>query len=170
MSHSQPRFCPQCGQKTLSQCSAKQFVCTHCQFTYFHNPAAAVMIAITVEDELLIAIRGREPGLGGWDLPGGFVDPDESLEQAAIREIQEELGITIDTLTYQGSFSNTYRYKEVEYKTCDTFFVCSLPSKPTLIAQDDVAEVLWVKKQDIELERFAFLSTQHAVSQWLQQK
>ncbi len=57
----------------------------HCQFTYFHNPAAAVMVAITVKDELLIAIRGREPGLGGWDLPGGFVDPDESLEQAAIR-------------------------------------------------------------------------------------
>ncbi|WP_318419052.1 NUDIX hydrolase [Photobacterium leiognathi] len=67
MSHSQPCFCPQCGQKTLSQCSAKQFVCMHCQFTYFHNPAAAVMVAITVKDELLIAIRGREPGLGGWD-------------------------------------------------------------------------------------------------------
>ncbi|WP_318443721.1 NUDIX hydrolase [Photobacterium leiognathi] len=169
MSHSQPCFCPQCGQKTLSQCSAKQFACTHCQFTYFHNPAAAVMVAITVEDELLIAIRGREPGLGGWDLPGGFVDPDESLEQAAVREIQEELGLTIDTLDYQGSFSNTYCYKYVEYKTCDTFFICQLPTKPTLIAQDDVAEVMWVNKRNIELERFAFLSTRQAVSLWLQQ-
>ncbi|WP_318411921.1 NUDIX hydrolase [Photobacterium leiognathi] len=169
MSHSQPCFCPQCGQKTLSQCSAKQFVCTHCQFTYFHNPAAAVMVAIIVEDELLIAIRGREPGLGGWDLPGGFVDPDESLEQAAVREIQEELGLTIGTLHYQGSFSNTYCYKNVEYKTCDTFFICQLPTKPTLIAQDDVAQVMWVNKRNIELERFAFPSTRQAVSQWLQQ-
>ncbi|WP_318496117.1 NUDIX hydrolase [Photobacterium leiognathi] len=169
MSHSQPCFCPQCGQKTLSQCSAKQFVCTHCQFTYFHNPAAAVMVAIIVEDELLIAIRGREPGLGGWDLPGGFVDPDESLEQAAVREIQEELGLTIGTLHYQGSFSNTYCYKNVEYKTCDTSFICQLPTKPTLIAQDDVAEVMWVNKRNIELERFAFPSTRQAVSQWLQQ-
>ncbi len=169
MSHSQPCFCPQCGQKTLSQYSTKQFVCTHCQFTYFHNPAAAVMVVIIVEDELLIAIRGREPGLGGWDLPGGFVDPDESLEQAAVREIQEELGLTIDTLHYQGSFSNTYCYKNVEYKTCDTFFICQLPTKPTLIAQDDVAEVMWVNKRNIELERFAFLSTRQAVSQWLQQ-
>ncbi|WP_236688001.1 NUDIX hydrolase [Photobacterium angustum] len=161
------RFCPQCGKSSLTRSSNKQFTCSECDFTYFHNPAAAVMVALSYEDELLVAIRGRNPGLGLWDLPGGFVDPNESLEQAVIREIQEELNLTLTDFTYQGSFSNTYCYKNIEYKTCDTFFSHQLLDKPTLIAQDDVADLLWVKKQDIKLENFAFPSTQRAVELWL---
>ena len=162
-----PLFCPQCGKSSLIHLSNKQFTCNACNFTYFHNPAAAVMVALSYEDELLVAIRGRNPGLGLWDLPGGFVDPNESLEQAVIREIQEELNLTLTDFTYQGSFSNTYCYKKIEYKTCDSFFSHQLLGKPTLTARDDVADILWVKKTDIKLENFAFTSTQRAVELWL---
>ncbi|WP_238029539.1 MULTISPECIES: NUDIX domain-containing protein [unclassified Photobacterium] len=167
MINSYSLFCPQCGKQYLSRASNKQFTCSACDFTYFHNPAAAVMVALSYKDELLIAIRSRNPGLGLWDLPGGFVDPDESLEQAAIREIQEELNLTLTDFTYQGSFSNTYCYKNIEYKTCDSFFSHQLTHKPKLVAQDDVAEIMWVKKCDIKLEHFAFLSTKRAVKLWL---
>ncbi|ENO8808379.1 NUDIX domain-containing protein [Photobacterium damselae] len=158
-------YCPQCGSPSLERVSYKEFICQQCQFTYFHNAAAAVMVAIVVNDEVLVAIRGRDPKKGMYDLPGGFVDPNESLEQAAVREIKEELGLSIYSLTYVHSYSNTYQYKTVEYKTCDCFFIVKLDQKPTVIAQDDVAEVQWVNIHNIDITQFAFTSTQQAIEQ-----
>lgn len=54
-------YCPQCGSPSLERVSYKEFICQQCQFTYFHNAAAAVMVAIVVNDEVLVAIRGRAP-------------------------------------------------------------------------------------------------------------
>ena len=156
-------YCPACGQLSLLGVSANKFCCQQCQFTYFQSTAAAVMVAICYKDELLVAVRARDPGIGMWDLPGGFVDPDESLEKAVVRELQEELGIVVSGAKYVSSNSNTYRYKNVEYKTCDAFFVVEMDKKPELIAQDDVASVKWVKLSEVDIERFAFESTKKAV-------
>jgi NADH pyrophosphatase NudC (nudix superfamily) len=156
-------YCPACGEKSFFTISSKQFRCEQCQFTFFQNPAAAVMVAICYQDELLVAIRSRDPGIGMWDLPGGFVDQDESLETAVVRELQEEIGIEVTGAKYVCSNSNTYRYKEVEYKTCDAFFVVELDKKPEIIAQDDVASVKWIKLSEVDIERFAFESTKKSV-------
>jgi ADP-ribose pyrophosphatase YjhB (NUDIX family) len=121
------------------------------------------MVAICYQDELLIAIRGREPGLGMWDLPGGFVDPDESLEQAVVRELQEELDFTVTNPRYIASNPNTYLYKNIEYKTLDAFFVVELEHKPQLRALDDVQAIQWTKLSDVNLEEFAFESAKRAV-------
>ncbi|MFT6928516.1 MAG: NAD+ diphosphatase [Psychromonas sp.] len=156
-------YCPQCGLKSLETISSKKLFCGQCQFTFFQNTAAAVMVAICCQDELLVATRGRNPGIGMWDLPGGFVDPDESLENAVVRELYEELDITVTAAKYIFSNSNTYLYKDVEYKTCDAFFVVELDEKPTVQAQDDVAAVEWVKLADVDITRFAFESAKKAV-------
>jgi NAD+ diphosphatase len=156
-------YCPKCGIKSLETISSKKFVCEQCQFTFYQNTAAAVMVAICYQDELLVATRARNPGIGRWDLPGGFVDQDESLEDAVVRELYEELDITVTGAKYIFSNSNTYFYKEVEYKTCDAFFVVKLDAKPLVQAQDDVAAVEWVKLADVDIKRFAFESTKKSV-------
>lgn len=156
-------YCPKCGVKSLETISSKHFSCGQCKFTFFQNTAAAVMVAICCQDELLVATRGRNPGIGMWDLPGGFVDPNETLEQAVVRELYEELDITVTGATYIFSNSNTYLYKNIEYKTCDAFFVVELDEKPIVQAQDDVAAVEWVKLADVDLTRFAFESAKKAV-------
>lgn len=152
--------CPSCGSLSLAAQGPKAYACTQCAFTYFHNTASAVLAVITYDNEVLVAVRGREPGKGQLDLPGGFVDYDESLETALCRELQEELNITLspEQLRYVGSAPNTYRYRDIEYKTCDVFFHIALTQRPDVQAGDDVAALKWVTAGNLNAEDFAFPS------------
>ncbi len=85
------KFCPSCGEDTLQQHCMKSLQCAICQCTLFLNTAAGVGAIITCGEELLLAIRGREPCAGKLDIPGGFVDYGETAEQALARELREEL-------------------------------------------------------------------------------
>lgn len=161
-------YCPKCGEKSLSGKDAKQYVCNACEFVFFQNTAAAVIGAVVVDDDLmgkqlLVAIRAHEPGKGLWDLPGGFVDPDESAESALQRELQEEIGVTPTSFEYVISFPNIYPYKDVVYKTCDLVYRVHLPNNAKIQAADDVASLIWVSLADIDVEQFAFESTKRAV-------
>jgi 8-oxo-dGTP diphosphatase len=69
------------------------------QYSYkYARPALTVDCVVFGFDEgdlkLLLIQRGLEPFLGKWALPGGFVHLDENLEEAALRELQEEAGLT----------------------------------------------------------------------------
>lgn len=162
-------YCPSCGQPTFSPQSEKSFQCSQCDFTFFQNTASAVLAIIRCQDEILVATRAREPGKGMWDFPGGFVDHDESLEQALHRELQEELNFqpAPNKANYFGSYPNTYVYKNVEYKTCDAFFAVELAHKPELTAGDDVADVAWVKITELAPDKFAFASARKALALYL---
>lgn len=153
-------FCPKCGGQTLQSVSPKEFRCG-CGFHFFQNVATAVMVALCWQDEVLVAVRARNPGKGLLDLLGGFVDPGESLEGTLVRELQEELGLDVSAqpFTYLGSFPNIYPYDGITYHTCDTFFAIMLGEKPVIQPADDVASCQWLKISDISLSRFAFEST-----------
>jgi mutator protein MutT len=52
--------------------------------------------AVVRHGELLLVRRASTHGLGNWQLPGGFIEPDETIEQAVVREVQEETGVTAE--------------------------------------------------------------------------
>jgi ADP-ribose pyrophosphatase YjhB (NUDIX family) len=58
----------------------------------------AASVAIVRRDDLLLIQRNRPPSEGLWTLPGGRLEPDESAEQCAIREVREELGLAVYAL------------------------------------------------------------------------
>jgi len=67
------------------------------QYQYPHPAVSTHIVIFTIEDEKLKALlirRVNEPFKNGWALPGGFIEMDEDLEQGALRELEEETGIT----------------------------------------------------------------------------
>jgi ADP-ribose pyrophosphatase YjhB (NUDIX family) len=50
--------------------------------------------AVVLDGRLLLVRRASRHGRGNWQLPGGFIEPDETIEQAVVREVQEEAGVT----------------------------------------------------------------------------
>jgi len=146
----------------------RRFLCDDCGFTYYHNIAAAVAIVFTFEDKVLFTVRNVDPDKGKWDLPGGFIDPNETAEEAACREIKEELGIEILTseLKYITTSPNNYLYKNVPYRTMDIFYECPLKSDVISInAEDEIQELIWVKRSEIDLNQIGFVSIRKVIGE-----
>ena len=110
------KYCPNCKSLNIEFPNNIRFLCHDCNFTYYHNIAAAVAIVFTFEDKVLFTVRNVDPDKGKWDLPGGFIDPGENAEEAACREIKEELGIDVELedLKYITTSPNNYLYKSVD--------------------------------------------------------
>ena len=162
------QICPHCGAHELKPDSAKSVACTTCGFVYFFNPAAAVAaIIVNTKNELLVTVRASDPGKGRWDLPGGFVDPGESAEQALRREVKEELNLEAQSMIYFCSVPNEYVYKQVTYTTVDLAFICQTRDFSGLQTMDDIEDVMFISADDVDFEQFAFDSIRTIVSQYL---
>ena len=163
------RLCPQCGNDALDWPSAKQFTCRSCGFVLFLNIAAAVGVIVECQGRLLFGVRKNEPQRGMLDLPGGFVDQGETAEQAVLRELQEETGLVAPSARYLYSFPNRYHYKGITYDTLDLIFLVQLDEQPQLQAADDLAELLWLERDRIDLDRIGFPSLRQAVQRYLEE-
>lgn len=153
------KFCPRCCSAELQFKENKHFICENCHWEYFHNTAAAAGAIIRQQDKILLITRKREPGKGKLDLPGGFVDPGESAEQAVRREVREEIGITLPGITYFKSYANIYHYRGIVYHTCDIYFLSEPDTLSTPVCSQEVAEVTWFSLQQIDPAELAFAST-----------
>lgn len=136
-------FCPKCGSNSFFTANkGRSFKCEDCHFQYFINSSAAVACLIFNSlGELLLTRRAFEPNKGMLDLPGGFVDPMETAEEAARREIKEELNLDLSDLHYLVSFPNLYPYSNMVIPTVDLAFVCRTDDFSCMRPGDDVASI-----------------------------
>ena len=164
-------FCPACGSSQFAANDFKSKRCADCGFTYFFNPAAAVVaIIINEKGEMLVCRRACEPAKDTFDLIGGFADPNgETLEEAMVREISEETGLEVstDSLKYLFSQPNTYLFSGLTINTLDAFFLVRVSSESKITAHDDVAECWWVSPEDVRPEEFGLDSIRNGVIKWL---
>ena len=58
--------------------------------------------AVVKDGRLLLVRRASRRGRGNWQIPGGFVEQDETMEQAVVREVQEEAGVTAEVVGVLG--------------------------------------------------------------------
>lgn len=71
-------------------------VCTKCGAIHYRNPRLVVGSLPVWEDRVLLCRRAIEPRLGFWTLPAGFMENEETLAQAALRETREEANAQIE--------------------------------------------------------------------------
>lgn len=161
--------CPACGSALFIQNNEKSKRCQDCGFVYYINASAAVAAFILNESgELLVCRRGKEPEKGTLDLPGGFVDDNESAEEALKREINEELQATVSEYQYIFSLPNLYEYSGMTIPTLDMFFACKLEDSTNLQASDDVEACYFVPLNQVDPELFGLKSVKKGVRMFLQ--
>lgn len=162
------KFCPNCQSTDFSFKNLTKFQCKACGFEYYHNIAAAVAVIFTFEDKILFTVRNENPDKGKLDLPGGFIDPKETAEEAACREIKEELDLDIapKDLNYIITSPNEYLYKNVPYRTMDLFFECALTNdKLTIKAKTEIKDLVWIKRNEIDVTKIGFVSIRTVIGE-----
>ena len=115
-------------------------------YTYkYPRPAVtADVVAITKEEEpkVLLIQRGNEPYKGCWAFPGGFIEMDETTEECAIRELEEETGLKLDSMVQVGAYSKVDR--DPRGRTITIAYLAIVDEPLSVIAQDDATMAEWV--------------------------
>lgn len=135
------RFCPKCGSPEFVISGERSLKCKSCSFHFYINASAAVAALVTDGNgKLMLVTRGVEPDYGKLDLPGGFVDHLESVEEAVERELLEELGMKVKTMKYLGSAPNEYIFSGFSVFTIDMAFEIVPESVENLKPMDDILD------------------------------
>lgn len=111
---------------------------------------------LTSDNEVIVSVRGIEPRKGMLDSLGGFVDDEESLEEASVRELTEELGLAetdYEPLQYLTSAVGHYPYQGEAYQVISAFFWTRLKPGAKLVPQDDVAATETIPLHDVDMSR-----------------
>lgn len=114
----------------------------------FRPKTIGVKCLIQNQDNKYLLIKNTYSG-DYWTIPGGGINKNESLENAVIREVKEEVGVDITGLKQLGSY-----FSEIEYKK-DTIYLYTAKTNQTDITKNqlEISEALWFDKDSIPQNR-----------------
>ncbi len=105
-------YCSQCGSKVALKIppgdNLERYVCDSCGMIHYQNPNNVAGAILAWQDGVLMCKRAIEPRYGLWTFPAGFMENNETIHQAAIRESIEEANAEVGPLTLFGVFSMPY--------------------------------------------------------------
>lgn len=117
--------------------------------------------------ELLLILRKKNPDAGCWSLPGGKVELYETIEEATIREIKEEIGVDIH-LNELVCVTNHIEVEQQVHFVCPTFFATILSGTPTIKEPDKIADLQWFSLD--QLPSALTYTTTNALKEWQNKK
>jgi 8-oxo-dGTP diphosphatase len=160
------RFCPHCTHPLEERVAFDRLrsVCPACGFVDFRAPKVGVSALITEENgQLLLIRRAVPPGKGKWCLPSGFVEWDESPEQAVVRECAEETGLVV---TEPWLFEVRYYSDDFRGPGINLTYRAEVAGG-VLRAGDDAAEVRYFAPGELPAaEDLAFASHRSLLEPW----
>jgi len=91
------KFCPSCGSTIALRFveGRDRWVCDACTSIHYRNPVPSTTCLIPTDGGIVLIKRRYDPGLGGWAFPGGFIDAEETVSEAAVREVKEETNLDV---------------------------------------------------------------------------
>ncbi len=157
------KFCPRCGvEMEEAEVSGRlRQVCPACSFVLYRNPIPGAGVLVEMDDGIVLIRRGEPPFQGWWALPAGYIEADESVEQAAVRECREETGLEVELLELFGVGS----FPEGPVQSGIIIFYRARPTGGELRAGDD-AEDVGIFGPDELPEQLAFRTHREVIERW----
>ncbi|HET7686248.1 MAG TPA: NUDIX domain-containing protein [Candidatus Limnocylindria bacterium] len=166
MSRSVPA-CPNCALAF-----EQPLVCDRCGWRWYANPKPAAGTVVERgrpdgEVEVLLLRRAVEPGLGAWDLPAGYLEPGESMEEAACRETAEEAGFEVQLVELLGIYTSR------PGNAVSAIYVARAARADAAVDPDGESDDhAWVARGEVAdwLPRMAFRSMATALADWAERR
>ena len=158
-------FCSRCGSSlqfgSVPDEERERLACAACGHIAYVNPRLVVTtLPVTDAGEIILIRRGIEPGLGAWAQPGGFLEVDETVNQAAIRETWEETGLLVEP----GEIVGLYTRLEV---TVVTIVFEARIVGGTAAPTREATEIEAFAPESIPWREIAFKTTIWALRDWI---
>ena len=137
-------FCPRCGGRLVPrEVEPGRFVpvCTVCGRYHFRNAKPCAGILLVRGAQVLLARRLRDPHQGELDIPGGFMDAEESPDACAIREAKEETGLDVRLVDLLGFYMDTYEFQGEVSNILNIYYVAEAEGEPQ--PGDDASALEW---------------------------
>jgi ADP-ribose pyrophosphatase YjhB (NUDIX family) len=158
-------YCSRCGARMtyglVEGEDRERISCPTCGFIAYVNPRPVVTaIPVTDEGRVVLLRRGIDPGRGLWAQPGGFLEVDETVSEAAIRETFEETGLVVQP----GEIIGLYSRLEAA--------VVVIVFEARVVAGDfrtnpEALEIVDFDPAEIPWSQIAFLTSRWAIRDWI---
>lgn len=158
-------FCSRCGSPlrfgSIPGEDRQRLACAECGHVVYVNPRLVVTtLPITDAGEIILIRRGIEPGRGSWAQPGGFLEVDETVNQAAIRETWEETGLYVEPGEIVGL------YTRLEAMVVTIVFEARVVGG-TAAPTPEATEIVAFAPESIPWSEIAFRTTTWALRDWI---
>ena len=163
----QPKFCARCGhalEMRVVEDHRERPVCPACGYiVYLNPPIAAGVIAERDDGQIVLVLRGENPGRGLWGLPTGFMEIDETVEATARRECLEETGLTVELGDLWGVWS--YYHDAKQSSGVLVLYAARVVGGEPRPGSDSV-QVKFFAPDEIPVEELAFSTHREALAKW----
>lgn len=161
-------YCSRCGAElrfgSVEGEDRDRLACPDCGHIAYVNPRLVVTtIPVTADGKVVLLRRGIEPGRGSWAQPGGFLEVDETVTEAAIRETFEETGLTVAPGEIVGL------YTRLEAAVVVIVFE-ALVTGGSFTANPEALEIQEFDAAEIPWSGIAFKTTHWALRDWLHRR